>query len=432
MPLNEIAEISSGPREERGMGDDLRITPRWVEVAHLLWNRRLRIALWVAVGLASSYFFVWYFCKYEATVELMPPDNASGGLSSLLPALSRGGPVSSGLAGLAGDLVGAKSTTALFAKMLQSRTVEDSLIDRFDLLKVYGKKYHTDGRKRLSKSTSIEEDKKSGVLTVTVRDRDPKLALALARGYTEELDRLLSKVATSSARREREFIEQRLVEEKKALEQAEQKLSQFSSGSMTLDVPQQIRVTVDAAARLQGELLAARAELQGLQEIYANENVRVKTLRARIAVLEKQLIAINSGQPGGKSADPTNPYPSVKALPQLGVQWTDLYRESKIHETVFEMLTQQYEMARIQEAKEIPVAKVMDEPAMPEKRYPRWWLVVLLCTLTTGLLASFGVVLQDHWEHWDPTDPRRELLVNVYGGAVNLASKAAIPFKKRG
>jgi capsule polysaccharide export protein KpsE/RkpR len=192
---------------------------------------------------------------------------------------------------------------------------------------------------------------------------------------------------------------------------------------MTLDIPQQIRVTVDAAARLQGELLAARAELEGLQQTYASENVRIKTLRARIGVLEKQLIAINSGQPGGKSADPTNPYPSVKALPQLGVQWADLYRESKIHETVFEMLTQQYELARIQEAKEIPVAKIMDEPALPEKRYPRWWLVILITTVAVNLLACSGVVLQDRWGRWDPSDPRRELLANIYDGVRNLVAK---------
>jgi capsule polysaccharide export protein KpsE/RkpR len=341
--------------------------------------------------------------------------------------------MSSGLAGFAGDILGTKSTTALFSKALQSRTVQDSLIDRFDLLKVYGLKYHVDARKALANMTMIEEDKKSGVLSVTVASSDPALALALANGYVVELDRLISKVSTSSARREREFIEQRLTDEKKSLEQAERNLSQFSSGSMTLDVPQQIRVTVESAARVQGELIAARAELEGLQQTYTSENVRIKTVQARISELEKQLNKINGGpaaRPGGQ--DKTYPYPNIKDLPALGAQWTDLYRESKVHEAVFELLTQQYEMARIQEAKEIPVVKVMDAPVMPEKRYPRPWRVALIGVVITGILACCGVVLQDRWERWDSRDPRRVLLSNVYYGTRNIWNKISNSRLNRG
>ena len=389
--------------------------PTWPDTVNRLWFQRLRIAKWVLAGILASAFFAWKLGKFEATVQLMPPDSTPSGLAGLLPALSKASGASSGLVGLAGDMLGAKNTTALFAKVLQSRTVQDSLIDQFNLLKVYGRKYKVDGRKDLQSATAIEEDKKSGVLTIIVRDKVATRAAALANSYVEELNIVLTKTLTSSARRERVFIEQRLADEKKALEDAEQSFSKFSSGSMALDVPEQIRVTVESAARLQGELIAARAELEGLQQIYSPENNRLVTLRARVGELDRQLRKINTGKTSQAGAqDPTFPYPSVRNLPALGVQWADLYRETKVHETVFEMLTQQYEVSRIQEAKEIPTVKVLDGALVPEKRYPRPVWVIFWGTILSAALACGGVLLQDKWETWDVRDPRRVLLSNIY------------------
>jgi len=329
-----------------------------------------------------------------------------------------------GLGSLAGDLLGGKNAGALFAKVLGSRTIQDSLVERFQLRQRYWKRYNEDARKILDSHTKIEEDKKSGVLTIIVKDSDPQMATNMANAYVEELDKVIAKVSTSSARRERMFIEQRLADEKKALEEAEQRFSKFASNSMALDVPQQIRVTVESAARLQGELIGARAELEGLRQIYSPENTRVVTLSARVAELEKQLRRINSARadPIGIQ-DPTFPYPSVKNLPMLGVQWADLYRDSKIHETVFEMLTQQYEIARIQEAKEIPTVKVLDAAVVPEKRHPRPWQILLAGVVLSTILACCGVVLQGKWEKWDSRDPRRIILSRAYSGIHSVLPK---------
>lgn len=425
MPLRETEEKL--PALPNG-GDHLAMQearqPTWPDTLNLLWAQRRRIAMWVLAGMLVSAFITWRIGKYQATVQLMPPDSASG-MAGLLPLVSRASGVSPSLMGLAGDMVGLKSTTGLYAKVLQSRSVEDSLVDQFDLRQVYGRRYKVDARKQLENATSIEEDKKSGVLSLTVKDRDPARARDMANAYVDQLNAVLTKASTSSARREREFIEQRLVEEKKALADAQQKMSQFSSGSMALDVPEQIRISVEAAARLQGELIAARAELQGMQQIYTPENVRVKTAQAHVTALEQALQKINSGRPGKAPAqDPTFPYPSVKELPVLGVEWADLYRDSKIHETVFEMLTTQHEAARIQEAKEIPTAKVLDAAVLPEKRYPRPSWVMLAGTLASLILACAGVLLKDVLEAWDETDPRRVLLSNVYFGTRNGLNSA--------
>lgn len=419
MPVSEVTkEPLSSQVESRGTRDLLHADVIWVDICYRLWAERWRVLKWTLVGVTLSVVAACFYPKYQATVQLMPPDTGSSGLASLaLPALSKL-PGLSGLAGLAGDLVGGKNSSALFTKVLESRTIEDSLITRFDLRKKYGIKYWEDARKKLHSRTSIIEDKKSGVLTIVVDDSDPKLAAALAGAYIEELDRVMASVATSSARRERIFLELRLTDEKKSLEDSEKKFSQFASSSMMLDVPQQTRVTVEAAARLQGEMIAARSELEGLEQIYTAENFRVRTLRARVGELERELAKINAGQISPSTTqDPTSPYPSVKSLPVLGVEWADLYRTTKIHETVFELLTQQYELARIQEAKEIPTVKVLDSPSVSEKRYPRPWLIVVSFLFGSTALGCLWILWVEWWQRWDVHDPRRMLLAKIYFGS---------------
>jgi len=417
MPMGRTTnEVLVEQHRDREIDDKLVEIQRWSAIAGHLWSRRIRVLLWTLAGALLSAVLTLHFCKFESTVQIMPPDTGGGGLSALaLPGLMKT-PALAGLAGMAGDLLGMKSTGALFTKVLGSRTVEDNLIDHLNLRQRYHMEYWEDARKKLESRTSIAEDKKSGVISVTVRDNDAQFSAKMAHAYVEELNRVLLQVSTSSARREREFIEQRLKDEKKVLDDAEQRFGQFASSSMALDIPQQTRVMVEAAARLQGELIAARAELEGLEQIYTPENVRVKTVRARVDELQRALNAINTG-PGnskGTRGDSSSQYPSVKNLPLVGLEWTDLYRSTKIHETVYELLRQQYEVARIQEAREIPTAKVLDDAVVPEKRHPSPALVIELGALISALLACAGVFLQYQWAGWDIDDPRRVLISTLF------------------
>lgn len=382
----------------------------WVDAFDYLWSQRLKIVLWACAGFIFSVLLASRICKFPATAQLMPPDSSSSGMASLaLPGIIKA-PGLAGLAGMAGDLLGAKSSGALFIKVLQSRTVEDNLIERYDLRKHYGKKYFEDARDKLESNTVIAEDKKSGVLSITVKDRNAKFAAVLASAYVDELDHVMRQVATSAARRERVFIEQRLADEKLALNDAEQKFSHFSSNTMALNIPEQTRVMVEASARLQGELIASRAELEGLQQVYTPENTRVRTVQAKINEIERELARMNTGDQQGSDKSGTNPYPSIKNLPIVGLAWTDLYRETKIHETVYELLTQQYEVARIQEARELPTVKVLDQATVPEERHPSIAEVALLGTLSCIVLTCIGLLLQRWLASWDPDDPRRLLL----------------------
>ena len=390
----------------------------------LLWERRQLIARAVVWGLAVSTVIAFLIPKkYQSTTRLMPPDGQSGSGLAMLAAMA--GKSTLGSSSLAGSLLGQRTTGALFVDILRGRTVEDRIIARFDLRQVYGKRYWVDARKRLDKNTEVDEDRKSEVITIRVTDRDPRRAAAMAQAYVDELDHLVAEVSTSSARRERIFIEGRLTNVRNDLDQASREFSRFSSENATLDLSAQGKAMVEAAGRLQGELIAAQSELEGLEQIYAPNNVRVRSLRARVEELSKQLdklggsrgnaaVAASAGDPSEAGPE----FPSIRQLPLLGVRWAELYRQVKIEETVYELLTQQYELAKIEEAKEIPTVKILDAADVPERKSsPPRTLIVVLGTLVAGTVGAGWIVGGSWWETVDSGEPRKALALAV---AVNL------------
>jgi capsule polysaccharide export protein KpsE/RkpR len=370
--------------------------------------------------------------KFESTARIMPPEQADGGtLLALLASRGSGGSGSgsSGLGAMAGNLLGMKTTGALFVDLLRSRTVEDSIVEKFSLQKVYWARYKDDARKTLDERTVIDEDRKSGTISISVTDRDRQRSHDLAQTYLASLDALLANVSTSSARRERIFIEQRLAAVKTDLEDAERQFSAFASKNTALDIKEQGKAMVEAAAILQGQLIAAQSELQGLEQIYTGNNVRVRSLRARVAELQNQIQKF-----GGTDASLTpegaavskDLYPSIRELPLLGVEWADLYRRVKIQETVYELLNQQYELTRIQEAKEIPTVRVVDPPNVPERRsWPPRLLIIAGLTSLWFVGTLLWVVMSDHWRRVDPRDPRKLLASDVCQKVREWASRQA-------
>src|SRR5262249_50708948 len=160
-----------------------------------------------------------------------------------------------------------KGSGALFIGVLRSRTVEDRIVDQFDLKKVYGKRLQEKAREKLADRTAIAEDRKSGILSITVTDGDPKRAAAIAAAYVDQLNTLVAQVSTSSARRERIFLEGRLSGIKQDLETAEHDFSQFASTKGAVDIPAQGKAAVEAVAALEGQLIAAESQLEGLKQI---------------------------------------------------------------------------------------------------------------------------------------------------------------------
>jgi uncharacterized protein involved in exopolysaccharide biosynthesis len=419
--------------------NDHALRERQAELLRLLWNRRSFFFRVSAAALLVSTLVAFLIPKsFTSTAQLMPPDSQSASGLALVASLAAksGG----GLGSVAGDLLGLKSSGALFVGVLRSETAQDRLIDRFNLQKVYGIRLVVDARKKLDENTSISEDRKSGIIAISVTDHSPQRSAAMANAYVDELNSLVAELSTSAAHRERVFLEERLKVAKVDLDDAANSLAQFSSKNNTLDIQTEGKAMLDAAGTLAGQLIAAQSELEGLRQIYTDNNARVRALNARVAVLRKQLDRLGGTQqnaatnaapnassstnsvatsdqstsaPSGKVG--SMPFPTIRNLPLLGAKYSDYYRRAKIQETVFELLTEQFELAKVEEAKETPSVKILDPGRLPEKKsYPPRLLIMFLGTFLAFSCSLVWVFGQKSWQQADPKDPRKMFVQEVF------------------
>jgi capsule polysaccharide export protein KpsE/RkpR len=417
MPIRET------PTNERGNYEldsslpleSVEMSQEFLPYLRLFWEHRQFLLRTVAYALLASVLIAFLIpARYQSLTRLMPPDSQStSGIGMLAAMAGRNG--AAGLGGVAGDLLGVKSSGALFVGILGSETVQDRLIDEFHLMKVYHDWKIEDARKDLAEHTDVSEDRKSGIITIGVTDHDPQRAAGMAKTYVVELDRLVAQVSTSSARRERIFLEGRLEKVKGDLDLAAKNFSQFASKNSAIDIPAQGKAMVEAAAVLQGQLIAAQSELSGLEQTYTDSNVRVRSVQARVNELQKKLNEIGSAGTQGGSPGENSLFPSIRKLPLLGVTYADLYRQTKIQETVYELLTQQYELAKVQEAKEIPTVKVLVAAIVPTKKtFPPRILIVLMGAMLGITLAMMWILGKTQWDLVGEADPRRVFATEVF------------------
>jgi uncharacterized protein involved in exopolysaccharide biosynthesis len=270
--------------------------------------------------------------------------------------------------------------------------------------------------RRLAANTLTTLDAKSGILTVNVRDRNAAFAAKIAEGYAVELDGVVTANSTSAARRERIFLEGRLKEIKQDLDVSSLALSQFSSKNRTIDVPSQAKAMVEAGLKLDAELTIARSEREALRQTYADTNVRVRAADARVGELERQMQEFDGSATSEASKGRAGGfyYPSIVELPALGLTFADLDRKVLVDEALWESLTKQYEMAKVQEVKEIPTVRVLDAANVPEhKSSPMRSVIVILGAATSLLAALLFVVGRRMWESLDARDSRKVLVRDV-------------------
>jgi len=388
----------------------------WVPNTSLLWERRrtlVRVFVW---SLLLSTLIAFVIPKqYESTTRMMPPEQQGMG-AAMLAALAGKAMPGGALGALAGSMFGMKDSGALFVDLLRSGSIEGALVDRFNLQKVYRKRYRQDALKKLSHRTEITQDRKSGIITIVVTDTDRARARDMAEAYLDQLDSLLIRVNTSAARREREFIEQRLVTVQKDLEKAQIALSDFASKNTTLDIKEQTKAMVEAGAKLQAQLVVAHAEVGSLAQFYGQDNVRMRAANARVGELERELKRLGgTATPSSEELGSDELYPPLRQLPVLAVRWADLYRQVKVKETVYDLLTEQYELARIEEVKSIPSVRVIDAPSWPEKKsFPPRIILILAFTTLSVFGAAMAMVMQDRWVRLPPKDARKQLAGHVW------------------
>lgn len=384
----------------------------------LLWTKRrvLFFVLTVGISLSLASAFIEPN-QYTATTTLMPPDNTSS-YSSMLSLLTS----SSSAASLGSEALGLNTPGELFVAILGSRNVLNAQIKQFDLMGYYKVRLAEDARKALLTDTKVVQDRKSGVITISVTVRQPDLAAKLAQGYVAELNRVMMNNSTSSARRERIFLEGRIKEVKQQLDDSATALSRFSTKSGAIDVPAQAKSMMDAGVRLQAELIDGRGRLAALRQVYSEDNARVRAAEARIEELQRQINAMGGMSKVAEAGSDAkvSAYPTVRDLPALGVTYYDLERTLKVDEALWENLTKQYEVARVQEAQQIPTLRVLDVATVPERKSgPSRRFIVTVGFVVSLISAVILVLAIKIWEDTDPGEEPKKLALEVIDGVLD-------------
>jgi uncharacterized protein involved in exopolysaccharide biosynthesis len=320
--------------------------------------------------------------SYQATALVLPPANGGGALNSLLGQFGGGNSLA--------DLIPSQGNgPELYVRLLGTEIVKNEIIDRFNLLQEEDGATREGLYKLLDRKTTIEADRRAGIISISVEDRDPEQAAAMANVYTTSLGELVARLSSDSAGMERIFLEKRLKEEKAALAQAEEALKVFQSQNKALDVGEQGKASIEGVARLRAELAEQEVRLATYRQSMTEANPEVLTIRSTIEQLRHQVDDLEGGGNGESSA-----IPSVGAVPDLGQQYGRLLRNLKIRENVVELLTRQYEIANLGELKDVSGVKVVQKAQVPEQKFkPRRTRIVLLTTYAALFCSVFGAFI---------------------------------------
>jgi tyrosine-protein kinase Etk/Wzc len=334
---------------------------------NVLWKRRRLLSGLFTVAVTAALIISLLLPKiYESTATLLPQleSNEMGGLGALLSASGAGSAAQS----LGISLPGAPATPVdLFVAMLKSRIMADAAIKQFNLMALYETKTLEDARRHLQEDTRISVTKEK-VIKVTVEGTSAQLAADLANFYVSQLDHLNRNLNVSKAGQNRRFIEQRLTETKVGLVKAEEDLRDFQMKNKTVAVEAQSKAMIEAAAHLQAQIAAQEVQLQVMSTYLSTDNPQLMPLRSSLQELRKQLYMMESGK-GGKGMLPGDRlHPAMITVPLLALDYGRLMRELKVQETLYTLLTSQYEQAKLVEARDTPTVQVLDQAVPAEKK----------------------------------------------------------------
>jgi len=305
---------------------------------------------------------------YESTATLLAPKEGTG--AGLLGGLAVSGLLQQ-VPGL--SLPSLTANRDMLASILRSRTVAQSVVERFRLQERYGARFLEDAIRVLRRTTTISASRE-GVISINVGDTDPRLAAEMANFYVEQLDRLVARYGTGEAGRQRVFLTEQVARAKTDLAAAEATLRRFQERNKAIALPEQTRGAIEVAARLKGDIMATEVQLQVMRSFATEKNPEMIALRHRVEEMRQQLARMQYGDaglvdamPGHDRRDFSVPFPK---MPEVGIELTRLTREVKVQETLVTLLTQQLEQARLVEARDLPTVQVLDL-AVPADRHSR-------------------------------------------------------------
>jgi tyrosine-protein kinase Etk/Wzc len=328
---------------------------------------------------------------YTARVSVLPPNSTQpGGSAAALAALGA-------LGGLPGGFA-SKTPDELYVSLLHSDSVKRSLDERFQLRQRLDVKTFEELRKELPEIVRVAAERKSGVITVEVDDKDPVFASELANGFVEELSRLLDRIAVSDAQQRRRFFEQQLTGKKEDLVKAEDDLRRLQEASGVIVLDKQAEALLGGAAALRAQIVEREIQLRVLRNTATEQNPDVRRAQAELQALRRELGRVESLSPGGRG-DGFGELP-VRLLPAAAVDYIRARREVKVQEALLESLMRQLEAARLDEAKEGPALQIVDEARPPDRRSRPKRGLIIAAAIAGGLLAGCSYVLAAGYRRW--------------------------------
>lgn len=333
---------------------------------------------------------------YSSTAMILPPQTDQSLMGMMMGQMGGGG-----LANLAGDILGSGSPADMYVSILNSNTISDAIIDRFKLMDVYDEKYRLDTYMTLSKYVDIFAGKKDGIISITVQDKNPTRAAAIANAYITELEKLTVNLNIISSSQNKSFYEARLSKAKGDLATAEDALKTFQSKNKMISVPDQAAAAIGGIAQIKAQLVDQEMQLAVLRHQFTDSSTEVTRAMASIANLKAQLARLEGNGSSGA-------IPSVGTVPELMEHYLRLMRNFKVQEALVELLTKQYEINKISAAKDVASIQVIQKAQIPDKKSkPKRSLIIIAFTFAASFSAAIYALLQEFWSRMPAEDLER-------------------------
>jgi uncharacterized protein involved in exopolysaccharide biosynthesis len=359
----------------------LSVRELWIVAVNF---KRIVLGSIIGAGFLAGVFSLFIPNQYTAVTTVLPPQQNSS-IGSLLAA-QMGGLAS--LGSIAGGSLGLKDPNEIYISMLESRSLEEALAYQFHLAAVYHTKKMSLTLKDLEKHSTILSTK-NGLISISVRDRDPNRAAEIANAYVKRLQGLMSTFAVGEAAQRRKFFDQQYHDAQGNLVLAQQRLkdTQQQTGVMQLDA--QMRATIESVSQIKAQIAAKEVELQALSSYATSENPERVLAEQELIGLQKQL-GLLEVKPGGAKGDLQVP---TTQIPAIGMTYLNEVRDVRYYETISELLARQLEVAKLDEAKQGSILQVLDPAVPPDtKSFPSRALIVALAAFV-GLLGSIGFLV---------------------------------------
>lgn len=379
-------------------------------------HKRTVIVAPIATGIVAFAASFLITPTFTSTAKILPPQQQqSSGVAAMLGQIG-------GLAGAAGGLAGLKSPNDLFIGLLESRTIADHLVTRFKLKERYAQPTLDETRKKLAANTVIAEAKKGGFITIATDDKDPQFAADLANAYFEELAQLNQAMALTEASQRRVFFEKQLKEAGNNLAGAEVALRHTQEKTGIIRPDAQVQAIITNLAQLKGAIAAKEVELSSLRTFAAVQNPERLRSQEELRSLQAQVAKLEKNQPS-KEGDFMVP---VERIPEVGVEYVRSARSVKYYETIFELLAKQFELAKIDEAKDSPSIQLLDKALPAEKKSkPSRALITIVGAFAGLILGIFWSLMKSAFNDSlnDPKSRNRWLQFSLAWNHVPIVDK---------